>query len=298
MKDIIIVHESFEPFFTQHFVHAMQYYFYIFSILYKNNNKPIYIIGKHDSKYCKDFIDSIANIINSKIKILDKNLKEIKNNHKEYNITILDRKKLNDWFISKTAANFLRDNLIKKQNIRNNVRIGIINRTHNNAKGNHIEGNRILLNDLDLKKSIKENFNIDTQLVNFDNFSFNQQINFCYNHDIIISPHGAQLASVPFMPDYSLVIEITHKDYYLDYYFKKLAINSGKSHMLECETHDENFLNKWKNYDDKCSHRQKCRNQNINVNIDKIIKNINFFIDWRKEKITNKDKDHLLNLKI
>ena len=209
-----------------------------------------------------------------------------------------DDKKLHDWFFSKTAANFLRDNLIKKQNIRNDVRIGIINRTHKNAKGKYREGNRILLNCVDIKKSIKKNFNIDTQIVNFDNFSFNEQINFCYNHDIIISPHGAQLASIPFMPDYSLVIEVTHKDYYIDYYFKKLAINSGKSHMLACETHDKQFLNKWKNYDDQYSHRCKCRNQNIKVNIDKIIKNIKFFINWRKEKISKKDKDTLLNLYI
>lgn len=66
-----------------------------------------------------------------------------------------------------------------------------------------------------------------TLVETFRRTTFMDQFAFMNAHDILISPHGAQLTSVPFMPDCGGVLEIFPKAYHLPGYFGSLAKHSG-----------------------------------------------------------------------
>ena len=106
-------------------------------------------------------------------------------------------------------------------------RIGIINRKHN----------RILLNASEIQNIIEVTFDIKVDLIYFEDKDFDTQVQFNYNHDIIISPHGAQLASLVFMPINGFVIEIGHSEWLPYSYFSGLSVTSGKHHAIVCNDH-------------------------------------------------------------
>jgi hypothetical protein len=55
-----------------------------------------------------------------------------------------------------------------------------------------------------------------------------EQILFFHHHDIIISPHGAQITGIPFMKSpCSIIIELFPKGYYISYYFGSLESSSN-----------------------------------------------------------------------
>lgn len=62
-----------------------------------------------------------------------------------------------------------------------------------------------------------------------DDTSFQQQIDFFHQTDILISPHGGQLTGIPFMPDCGAVVEL-FAQYYLPHFFGSLATASHLSH--------------------------------------------------------------------
>lgn len=62
------------------------------------------------------------------------------------------------------------------------------------------------------------------------NTTFLEQIAFFRNVDILLSPHGAQLTGLPFMPDCGCVLEILPAGYYFPYYFGSLAMASNLQH--------------------------------------------------------------------
>lgn len=59
---------------------------------------------------------------------------------------------------------------------------------------------------------------------------FHEQVQFFRSHDIVISPHGAQLTGIPFLPDCGTVLEIFPVGYYLPHFFGSLASASQKLH--------------------------------------------------------------------
>jgi hypothetical protein len=61
----------------------------------------------------------------------------------------------------------------------------------------------------------------------FESASFADQVDFYSSLDILISPHGAQLTGLPFMPDCGGLIELFPKGYSIPNYFGSLAIGSG-----------------------------------------------------------------------
>lgn len=66
---------------------------------------------------------------------------------------------------------------------------------------------------------------------NFDGESFLDQVRFMHSHDLLISPHGAQLTLLPFMTECSGVLEIFPRGYFMPYFFGNLAVDSGLIHM-------------------------------------------------------------------
>ena len=50
---------------------------------------------------------------------------------------------------------------------------------------------------------------------------------FFVNTDILISPHGAQLGSIPFLPDCAAILELFPQYYWIPGYYGSLAKASG-----------------------------------------------------------------------
>jgi hypothetical protein len=61
----------------------------------------------------------------------------------------------------------------------------------------------------------------------FETASFMDQVDFYSSIDILISPHGAQLTGLPFMPTCGGLVELTPKGYHIPSFFGSLAIGSG-----------------------------------------------------------------------
>ena len=108
------------------------------------------------------------------------------------------------------------------------IKIGLVNRIKN----------RILLNQEEICDSIYETFKINVDIVYFEDKSFDYQINFFNKHDIIISPHGAQLCSIPFAPNDALIIECVSEEWHPYSYFPGLSYTSNKYHVMLCDMHE------------------------------------------------------------
>jgi len=67
-------------------------------------------------------------------------------------------------------------------------------------------------------------------VVFFEGMTFEEQVNTFANSDILLSPHGAQLTSIPFMPRCSSVIEVLPRGYDWNKFFGTLAALSGVNH--------------------------------------------------------------------
>lgn len=64
----------------------------------------------------------------------------------------------------------------------------------------------------------------------FESASFVDQVDFYSSVDIVVSPHGAQLTGIAFMPPCGSVMELSPKGYSVPEYFGSLAKSSGLQH--------------------------------------------------------------------
>jgi len=72
-----------------------------------------------------------------------------------------------------------------------------------------------------------------------DGLTFEEQVQIMADTDILISPHGAQLTSLPFLPRCAHVYEIFPVGYLLPEYFGSLAAASGHTHHYIYPTTEE-----------------------------------------------------------
>ncbi|OEU11864.1 hypothetical protein FRACYDRAFT_244984 [Fragilariopsis cylindrus CCMP1102] len=68
-------------------------------------------------------------------------------------------------------------------------------------------------------------------LSNFDGLSFVDQISYMNTIDILIGPHGAQLTSIPFLPECSGILELFPIGYYIPTFFGSLSRSTGHYHI-------------------------------------------------------------------
>jgi Glycosyltransferase 61 len=110
----------------------------------------------------------------------------------------------------------------------------------------------------------RANKDFEVQIVYIDsNTTFEEQIRFFATTDILISPHGAQLIGIPFMPDCGIVFEIFPVGYYLPYYFGSLASAAGLMHSFTISTNSDDWRSECMvNMKDRKS-RQSVRNKPI-----------------------------------
>mmetsp|Transcript_18953 Transcript_18953/g.28082 ORF Transcript_18953/g.28082 Transcript_18953/m.28082 type:complete len:401 (-) Transcript_18953:84-1286(-) len=103
---------------------------------------------------------------------------------------------------------------------------------------------RSLLNVGSIVGALEERFRRETgsrqQHINVTYFEggipFRDQVMFFAGADIVISPHGAQLAGMPFMPDGGAVLEVYPFGYVIPEYFGSLAASAGVDHAYVYET--------------------------------------------------------------
>ena len=88
---------------------------------------------------------------------------------------------------------------------------------------------RRMLNVDVLRHSLK-NISSSVRVEYFERTSFEYQINVMSQTDILVSPHGAQLTSIPFLSPCAAVLEIFPTGYYIPTYFGSLAAVSGVQH--------------------------------------------------------------------
>jgi Glycosyltransferase 61 len=111
------------------------------------------------------------------------------------------------------------------QSVDRKPRISILNRS--------LKSGRHLLNAKELVASIEATYiNQTAAIVYFEDISFLDQIELLMKSDIIISPHGAQLTGIPFMPQCSSVLEFFPRNYLVADYFGSLAAAAGIDHSF------------------------------------------------------------------
>jgi len=106
-------------------------------------------------------------------------------------------------------------------------RIGILNR----------RATRSLLNSDQIRQSLQDKFNTtnttDNTVVDvgfFEDASFREQIEWFAKHDLVVSPHGAQLTGLPFMPECGGVLELMPSGFDFSEYFGSLSAVAGILH--------------------------------------------------------------------
>jgi Glycosyltransferase 61 len=104
-------------------------------------------------------------------------------------------------------------------------RISIVNR--------RLKSGRHLRNAKELAASIEATYpDQSVAIVYFEEMSFLDQIEILMKSDIVISPHGAQLVGLPFMPPCSSVLEFFPRNYLVADYFGSLAAAAGIDHSF------------------------------------------------------------------
>jgi hypothetical protein len=64
----------------------------------------------------------------------------------------------------------------------------------------------------------------------FENSTFREQVSVMARTDILVSPHGAQLVSLPFLPPCAVILEVLPTGYYAPEFFGTLAAAAGRRH--------------------------------------------------------------------
>jgi len=103
-------------------------------------------------------------------------------------------------------------------------RFGILNRGM---------GPRQLLNAFEIANAVKKNFgNMDISFADFQSATFAEQVAFFASVDILLSPHGAQLTGIPFLPRCAAVVEIFPFGFSIPTFFGTLAQSSAIDHYF------------------------------------------------------------------
>lgn len=282
---------AFTPFTTLiHFVYYMQFLYWCSDIILNDINFQYIIIEPKNKSninyiksYCKNILQKNSNVIFTNK--YDKNNENNENViYKKYSLQtttsyfILNgekkQNKIMNWFPNNSEK--IKKLFLNTSNC-NNIRIGLVNR----------KNNRRLTNCKQLCDNIKKSFNMEVDITYFEDKSFDYQINFFNEHKIIISPHGAQLCSIPFSQYESLIIECVHDEWHPYNYFPGLSHSSNMYHVMICDDHSVFPI--W--YSDKYINKKRNRSDNskldINVNVEKVINIINKYL-----KNNNKLESH------
>lgn len=132
-----------------------------------------------------------------------------------------------------------------------------------------------------LVDGIYEAFGQRVEVKYFENATFFEQIAYFSQVDILLSPHGAQLTSLPFMPDCGGVIEFFPVAYLLPQFFGSLAAASRLHHGFYYS--GQNGTREWAWALTNRTGREAARTYDMCVDVPEIVNGIQVLIDkWTK----------------
>eukprot|EP01013_Petalomonas_cantuscygni_P001457 TRINITY_DN1144_c0_g1_i1.p1 TRINITY_DN1144_c0_g1~~TRINITY_DN1144_c0_g1_i1.p1 ORF type:complete len:470 (+),score=67.55 TRINITY_DN1144_c0_g1_i1:217-1626(+) len=90
-------------------------------------------------------------------------------------------------------------------------------------------GRRALLNARELARRLTQSHSPDRPIVptRFAGMTFANQIDFFSSTDILVTTHGAELTSIPFMPRCAAVLELLPENYFMVGYYPRLGATAG-----------------------------------------------------------------------
>jgi hypothetical protein len=107
------------------------------------------------------------------------------------------------------------------------VRIGILNRKKTRRLQNKGSVVRAIESEMQARlNSVRARF----VLGDFEDRTFQEQVEYLSSVDVLVSPHGAQLSGIPFLPNCGRVIELFPTGYLVPKYYGSLAAISGVEH--------------------------------------------------------------------
>jgi len=120
-------------------------------------------------------------------------------------------------------------------------------------------------------------------IVYFENKTFEEQVEFWDNNDIVLSPHGAQLSGIPFLPSCGSVLEIFPLGLYLPFYFGSLAAEAAGVAYTAVYT---SVTGDWKaenaEHQRDIGTRQQTRRRNVCPSVDVVVEETFRLIEsWR-----------------
>ena len=132
------------------------------------------------------------------------------------------------WFSSIKTARTLRKLVVKKtfpgRRLSGCVqldepRIGVLDRVET----------RHLLNHREIVKGLQSLVSTPVRYALFEAASFSDQVDFFSSVDIVVSPHGAQLSGVAFLPTCGQVLELLPRFYHCQFFFGSLTTSTGST---------------------------------------------------------------------
>ena len=154
--------------------------------------------------------------------------------------------------------------------------IGILNRADD----------RRIQNVVELQSRVREEFSYnDLGVTYFENYTFYEQVQYMNSIDILLSPHGAQLVSIPFMPSStgagcSGLIEFFQRGYFVSYYFGSLAAMSNITYAHLYTGYNSTAERRKANRNGQT--REWARRRNICLNIDAVVDGVRGMInEWK-----------------
>lgn len=205
-----------------HFAHFAQFFFRCWSYWMQNQSKSPILVTKLVPKnnigllrnlgYIRSLVGSAQKGIGLKV-------------FEDYPLKILPNAEFPDAFAMfnpSEDSELLRKLLVPKiQSIRCVApRISILDR----------KKTRSLLNVEFIAAHFSELFDASITVKYFEKATFQEQMEFMANTDILISPHGAQLTSLIVMPECASVLELFPVSYYLPWFYGSLADASAVRH--------------------------------------------------------------------
>jgi hypothetical protein len=140
--------------------------------------------------------------------------------------------------------------------------------------------NRKLLNVHELASRLKDELGVPTtQVTYFEDKTFLEQLKFMSQVDILLSSHGAQLVSIPFMPRCGGIMEFFQRGYFLSYYFGSLAAMSNLTYSYLYTGWNTTLERRQARGEYR---RQRARERNICLNVDAVLQGVHTLIErWK-----------------
>lgn len=244
-----------------HFPHAMQQIYSCWSLWEANRELRPYIVGPPGHRGFANrsrpaFIEGMLNAMEGAFNITVVTTDELSPSELRHAVNPTPPTK--PYHILRDDAWKWTNGILKHQKIARDyctrsLRIGILNRNGTRAilNANHILSQALLL--------FGEVAQIDH--MTFENKPFREQLAWFASHDIVLTGHGAQEVSIPFMPKCGVLLELFPVGYYVPRFFGSLSDSNHLRHYTIYEKYSSDPIGETKNMSKSLRQRNEARQQ-------------------------------------